>query len=189
MGTLLRPKKRTSPPLFGPCLLWPNGSMNQEATWYGGRPRPRPHCVRLDPAPPPNKKATAAHIFGPCLLWPNGWMNQDATWYGGRPRPRRHCVSWAPSSPSRKRYCGPHFLPRVYCGQTARWIEIPLGTEVLGFGPGEIDLDGNPAPPHGKGHSSPSSHISAHFTAARSPISAAAEHLRMLRLICFQHSE
>ena len=34
------------PPIFGPCLLWPNGCMDQDATWYGGRPRPRPHCAR-----------------------------------------------------------------------------------------------------------------------------------------------
>ena len=24
--------------------------------------------------------------FGPCLLWPNGWMDEDAAWYGSRPR-------------------------------------------------------------------------------------------------------
>jgi len=24
-------------PLFGPCLLWPNGWMDQDTTWYGGR--------------------------------------------------------------------------------------------------------------------------------------------------------
>jgi len=23
---------------FGPYLLWPNGWMDQDATWYGGRP-------------------------------------------------------------------------------------------------------------------------------------------------------
>jgi len=34
------------PPLFGPCLLWRNGWMDQDATWYGGRSRPRPHCIR-----------------------------------------------------------------------------------------------------------------------------------------------
>jgi len=33
-------------------VLWPNGWMDQGATWYGGGPRPRPHCVRWDPAPP-----------------------------------------------------------------------------------------------------------------------------------------
>jgi len=33
-------------PIFGPCLSWPNGWLDQDATWYGGRPRPRPRCVR-----------------------------------------------------------------------------------------------------------------------------------------------
>jgi len=42
-------------------VLWPNGWMDQDATWYGGRPRPRPHCVRWGPNPPPS----------PCILWPN----------------------------------------------------------------------------------------------------------------------
>jgi len=23
------------PPIFGPCLLWANGCMDQDATWYG----------------------------------------------------------------------------------------------------------------------------------------------------------
>jgi len=41
-------------PLFGPCLLRPSGWMDQGATWYGGKPRPR-HIVLDgrygDPAP------------------------------------------------------------------------------------------------------------------------------------------
>jgi len=37
-------------PLFSPCLLWPNGWMDQDATWYRGRPRSRPHCVRRGPS-------------------------------------------------------------------------------------------------------------------------------------------
>jgi len=36
----------------------------------------------------------------------------------------------------------------VYCGQTAGWIKMPLGTEV-GLGPGVIVLDGDPAPQRG----------------------------------------
>jgi len=37
------PKKGAEPPpqIFGPCLLWPNGWMDQDGTWHGGRPRPR----------------------------------------------------------------------------------------------------------------------------------------------------
>jgi len=32
------PPRKTvqSTPIFGPCLLWPNGWMDQDATWYGG---------------------------------------------------------------------------------------------------------------------------------------------------------
>jgi len=29
-----------------PTLLWPNGWMDEDATWYGSRPRHRPHCNR-----------------------------------------------------------------------------------------------------------------------------------------------
>jgi len=35
-------KKGHSPhPIFSSCLLWPNGWMDQDATLYGGRSRPR----------------------------------------------------------------------------------------------------------------------------------------------------
>ena len=54
----------------GVGVLSPNGWLDQDATWYAGRPRPRPHCVRWEPTPYP-KKGTAP-IFGPCLLWSNG---------------------------------------------------------------------------------------------------------------------
>ena len=48
------PQKRAEPPypIFGPFLLWPNGWMHQDATWYGCRPQPRGLCVRC---PPPQK--------------------------------------------------------------------------------------------------------------------------------------
>jgi len=36
----------TLPWIFGPYLLWPDGSMDQDATWHGGRPQHRPHCAR-----------------------------------------------------------------------------------------------------------------------------------------------
>ena len=45
------PKGEQPPPIFSPCLLWKNGWMDQDATSYGGRPLPRPHCVRWGPAP------------------------------------------------------------------------------------------------------------------------------------------
>jgi len=36
----------------------------------------------------------------------------------------------------------------VYCGQTVGWIKMSLGMEV-GLGPGDIVLDGDPAPQNG----------------------------------------
>jgi len=55
------PKGAQPPPVFGPCLLWPNCWMDQDATWYWGRFWPRRHCVRW-----------RSLLFGPCILWPNG---------------------------------------------------------------------------------------------------------------------
>jgi len=49
------PPKGRSPPIIGTCLLWPNGCMDQDATRYGGRPRPRRRCVRWRPSSPPQK--------------------------------------------------------------------------------------------------------------------------------------
>jgi len=42
----------------------------------------------------------------------------------------------------------------VYCGQTAGWIKMKLGTEV-GRGPCHIVLNGDAASPPQKGHSPP----------------------------------
>jgi len=55
-------------------VLWPNGWMDQDETWHGGRPWPWPHCVRSDPAP-----LSIGHsptLFGPCLLWPKDRPSQ-----------------------------------------------------------------------------------------------------------------
>jgi len=41
------PENRAQPPpIFGPCLLWLNRWMDQGATFYGGKPRPRRRCIR-----------------------------------------------------------------------------------------------------------------------------------------------
>ena len=103
------PQKRAEPPIFGPFLLWLNGWMHQDATWYRGRPQPRRLCVRWGPSPLTKKGRSPPPIFGPRLLWPNGWMDQDATWYGGRHWPRLHCLGWELSSPPKKWGTAPNF--------------------------------------------------------------------------------
>ena len=65
----LLPKKGRSPPIFGRRLLWPKGWMDEDATWYGSRPRPTSHCIRRGPSSPP-KGRNSPPLFGPCLLWP-----------------------------------------------------------------------------------------------------------------------
>jgi len=47
------PLKGARHPVFGPCLLWLNGWMGEDATWYGSRPWPG-HIV-LDGHPAPCK--------------------------------------------------------------------------------------------------------------------------------------
>jgi len=76
------PTKGAEPPIFVPYLLRPNGCMDQDATWYEGRPRPRRHCVRWGPSssspergaqPPPQ---FSAHFYcgqmAECIRMPLG---------------------------------------------------------------------------------------------------------------------
>jgi len=115
-----------------------------------------------DPAPLP-KKGTEPPISGPSLLWPNVWMHQDGTWYGGGPQPRRLCVRlvWGPS-PYHKRDGAPQFSAHVYCGQTAAWIKMPLGTEVGLACLRDTVFDVDPATPRKKGTPTPTQ-FSAHI--------------------------
>ena len=70
-------KKGGTTPIFGPCLLWPNGWIDEDATWHGSSPRPRPHCIRRVPAP--RERGTAAPpLFGACLMWPRSPISASA---------------------------------------------------------------------------------------------------------------
>jgi len=41
-----------SSPIVRPYLLRTNGWMDQDATWYGGRLRPKPYCISWGPSSP-----------------------------------------------------------------------------------------------------------------------------------------
>ena len=97
-----------------------------------------------DPPPPPKGGQSPSSVFGPFLLWPNGWMHQDATWYGCRPQPRDFALDGDPVPLVRKRAETPKFSAHVYCGQTAVWVNMSLGTKVF-LSPGDSVLDGDPA--------------------------------------------
>jgi len=70
MRTRLPSLKGHRPPIFGQCPLWPNGHMDYDATWCGGRPPPSgPGDIVFhgDPAAP-RKKAHhptqfLAHVY------------------------------------------------------------------------------------------------------------------------------
>ena len=85
------------------------------------------HIVLERDRAPLSQKGRSPQIFGPYLLWLNGWMDQNATSLGARPHPKRHCVRWGPSSPPQKGTEPPQFSARVYYGQQAGWIKMPLG--------------------------------------------------------------
>jgi len=124
------------PPLFGPCLLWPNGSMDQDTTWYGSGPWPRPHCVRWGPSSPCQKRGKpppqfSAHVRCGQMA---GWINMplgtevglgaDDSALDGTQLPLKRCTA-------------PHFSSHDYCGQTVAhlsycWtlvIELQLVTD------------------------------------------------------------
>ena len=75
------PKRGRRPQILGPCLLWPNGCMDQGGAWYGARPQPRPLCVRWGTSHLPQKGAEpppqfSAHFYcgqtAGCIKMPLG---------------------------------------------------------------------------------------------------------------------
>ena len=133
------PKRGWSPQIFGPCLLWPNGWMDQDATWYEVGLIPG-DCVRWGPSSPPHEGGGApSPIFGPCLLWPNGWMDEDAARYGSKPQPRPHCTRRSPSSHERGTAAPPLFSAHVYCGH-GRPSQLLLSSCVCSCSPARVAL-------------------------------------------------
>jgi len=63
-GEPATPRKKGTLPdaIFGPCLLWPNGWMDEDSTCYRSRPQPTPHCIRWGPRSPTERR-TAAPLF------------------------------------------------------------------------------------------------------------------------------
>ena len=62
------PQKGAQPPIFGPCLLWPNGWMDQDASWDEGRPRPGQHYVRCEPSSTPTGDSPLPNFRRMCIV-------------------------------------------------------------------------------------------------------------------------
>jgi len=98
-------------PIFGRFLLWSNGWMYQDATWYGGRPQPKRLCVRGDPAHSSKRAESppqfSAHFYqtAECIKMPLG-MEVGLS-------PGDFVLDGDPA-PSRKRGRSPQFSAHVY---------------------------------------------------------------------------
>jgi len=55
-------------PIFGPCLLWPNGCMDQDDTSYGGRPQPGHIALDGDAAPQWKGARQPLHFRPMCIV-------------------------------------------------------------------------------------------------------------------------
>ena len=138
--------------IFGPCFLWPNGWMDQDATRAGQ------HCVRCCLALSPRGTALPSS-FGPCSQTA-GWIKMTLGTKVGL-SPGDFVFDGDPALlPKKGAQPPPQFSAHVYCGQRAGWIKMALDTEVS-LGPGHIVLDGEPAPLPKNGVEPPQ--FSAHF--------------------------
>jgi len=84
--------------------------MDQDATWYAGRPRPRPHCVRWDPVLPNKRSAAApllAHVY--CGQTARRIKISLGTELGLGHRP--HFLRQRPNSPTERGTAPPTFGP------------------------------------------------------------------------------
>jgi len=122
-------------------VLWPNGWMDQDETWHGGRPRPRPHCVRWGPSYPLPKRHSPQFSAHVCCGQMAGLTEMPLVTEVGL-SPGDIVLYWDPALP--KRGHTPTFRPMSI---VAKWLDgLSLGTEV-GLGLGNIVLDGDPAAP------------------------------------------
>jgi len=118
------PQKGCSPSsIFGPFLLWPNGWMHLDATWYGCRPQPRGLCVRWRTSHPCPTRGGAPKFLAHVYCGQNDWMDQDVTWYGGRPPLTRHCVRCGPSYAQRKGHTHSHAIFGLYLLWPNGWMD------------------------------------------------------------------
>jgi len=57
------PPKEAQSPIFGPCLLWPSGWMDQDTTWYEVGLGPGDIVLDGDPAAPYGKSHRSPHFW------------------------------------------------------------------------------------------------------------------------------
>jgi len=128
--------KRGQGPQFSARLLWRNGWMDQGATWYGGRPQPRRHCVRWGPSSPSLKGHSPHFSVNVSCGQTVEWTKMPLCMEQGL-GPADFVFDEDPASPEKRAQPQPI---------SAGWIKMSLGAEVNRC-PGDVVLDGVAAPP------------------------------------------
>jgi len=102
-------------PVCGVGVLWPNGCMDQDETWRGGRSRPRPQYVEWGPSSPKKGHSPQflAHVY---CVQTAGWIKIPlGTEVGLSPG---DIVLDGAQLPPPKKGTRRQFSAHVYCGQT-----------------------------------------------------------------------
>jgi len=119
------------------------------ATWYGGRPQPRRHCVRWEACSPPKEGGTAPQFWPTCCGQTAAWIKVPLGTGVGLSTQATLCYMRTQLPLKKGHTTPPPFSAPVCCGQTAAgWIKMPLDREV-DVGKGDIVLHGDPVPPKG----------------------------------------
>jgi len=117
METQLPVSRDTSSPQFlAHICCGQNGWMDQDATWYESRLRPRPYCVRWRPSSPSKKGHSSpqfsAHVY---CAQTAGWIKMPPGTKVGLV-PGHIVLDEDPAPP--KGHSSPLFSAHAYCGQT-----------------------------------------------------------------------
>ena len=144
-GDPVNPRKKAHPPhpICSPCLLWQIGWMDDDATWYRNRPRPRSLCIRRFRAI--RERGTAAPLFSAHFYsgQTGGFIKMPLGMQVGL-SPGNFVLDGDLASPSPKGAEPPIFGPRLFwrngcMDQHATWYGGRLGLRY-------IVLDGDPSP-------------------------------------------
>ena len=132
-------------PVCNVGVLWPNGCMDQDEIWHGGRPQPRPHGVTWGPSFPPQKGHSPQFSAHVCCGQTAEWIKMPLGMKVGL-GPGDVVLDGTQMPP--KKGHSPQFSEHVYCGQTAGWIKMPRGTKVCLSPAGHTVSDGGPSSPN-----------------------------------------
>ena len=107
-----RPVCLSVTPVGNVGILWPNGWMDRGETWYKGRPRHRPRCVRWGPSSPPKgaqqpSPQFSAHV---CCDQTAGWIKMPLSTDVDL-GPRHVVLDGDPAPPPEKGTAAPSFRP------------------------------------------------------------------------------